>query len=94
MISVTFKLVVVRLLKRRSRAEVDNLHLQSPRVHNDVLILDVSVDNAVCVEEAESLHDLPEEPWEGNEVVEFSDGRGHTDARQNQGTRQTEQESE
>lgn len=61
-IGVTFKLVVVSLLKRRSRAEVNNLHLQCPRVHNDVLVLDVTMDDAVGVEEAKSLNDLPEEP--------------------------------
>lgn len=62
MIGVTFKLVVVSLLKRCSRAEVDNFHLQCPRVHYDVLVLDVAMDDAVVVEEAESLNDLPEEP--------------------------------
>lgn len=61
---VTFKVVVVRLLKRRPGAEVNDLDLQCPRVYNYVLVLDVAVDNAVGVEKAKSLHDLPEEPLE------------------------------
>lgn len=83
--AVTFKLVVVRLLECRPRAEVDDLDLQRPRVHDDVLVLDVAVDDAMGVEEAESLHNLPEEPEEGGEGEEFSDrSGGRTDARQNQ----------
>lgn len=75
----------MRLLERRPRAEVDDLDLQRPRVHDDVLVLDVTVDDAVGMEEAESLHNLPEEPEEGGKGAEFSDrSGGRTDGRQNQ----------
>lgn len=62
---LTFELAVSRLFERRSRPKVDDLHLQCPRVHHDVLVFNVSVHNTVHVDELQRLHDLSEEPAGG-----------------------------
>lgn len=61
----TFKVVVGVVLQQRPGAKVDDLHLQRSSVHHDVLVLNVSVDDAVGVDEPQRLHHLPEQPVGG-----------------------------
>lgn len=72
---LTFELAVRRLFERRSRPKVHDLHVQRPRVHHDVLVFNVPVDDAVRVDEPQRLHDLSEEPAGGGGAKTAS-GRG------------------
>ena len=57
----TVEVSVGLLLEQRARPKVDELEVAGDEVHQDVLVLDVAVDDALVVARHHRLHDLPEE---------------------------------
>lgn len=60
--SGAFKLCVGCILEQGPGAKVNDLDISCPRVNQDVLVFDISVNNPLSLAELQGLHDLAQEP--------------------------------